>query len=218
MKSYIFDIDGTLLHTNNSGKQAFKEAFECTFGVNIPDDFFGLSFLGGVDLEIYNKIIKFCNINYVEPNDFIYNYKNLLEKKYNSKNYNWKYSKLLSSLLINLKSNGNILAISTGNFYETAIIKLKEINIFEYFDYIGACEKETNRKDILLKSINFSLDKNIKVDNIYYIGDAIADQEASNYFNIKFIGIGNNIDKKLLKNKDIHFHSIDEFYLNLNSI
>ncbi|MCX8058318.1 MAG: HAD family hydrolase [Spirochaetes bacterium] len=215
MNNYIFDIDGTLLHTNYAGKKAFKEAFEITFNVNIPENFFGLSFLGGVDLNIYKKLLEIFKIEYKDPDKFIFNYENLLKQKYNSKINNWDYSSLLEELLKKLKTNGHILSISTGNFYKTAILKLSEISILKYFDYIGACENETERKDILLKSISYSFIFGIKKSNIFYIGDAISDQEAANFFNIKFIGIGSNIDKNLLKPDDLHFNSIDDFYKNI---
>ena len=218
MYCFIFDIDGTLLNTNSAGKKAFKEAFESTYNVLIPEDFFSISFLGGVDLSIYKQLLQIMEIKKNKLNKFLDNYEYLLSNKYNKKKYNWIFSENLEEYFNNLKKNNFLLAVATGNFYKTAYIKLKEINILNFLDFIGACENETKREDILLKAINFAKLYNIESNNTFYIGDAISDQLAANSLNINFIGIGKNIDKNILKKNDFYFENIDFMFNNIFKI
>jgi|YNPMSStandDraft_1061717.scaffolds.fasta_scaffold00031_16 phosphoglycolate phosphatase-like HAD superfamily hydrolase len=218
MYCFIFDIDGTLLNTNSAGKKAFKEAFESTYNVLIPEDFFGISFLGGVDLSIYKQLLQIMEIKKNKLNKFLDNYEYLLSNKYNKKKYNWIFSENLEEYFNNLKKNNFLLTVATGNFYKTAYIKLKEINILNFLDFIGACENETKREDILLKAINFAKLYNIESNNTFYIGDAISDQLAANSLNINFIGIGKNIDKNILKKNDFYFENIDFMFNNIFKI
>src|ERR1043165_3183921 len=56
----LFDIDGTLIHTNGAGVKAFAKVFETEF--NATDGFERLKFAGRTDVSLVREFFSFHNI------------------------------------------------------------------------------------------------------------------------------------------------------------
>ncbi len=232
MKYYIFDIDGTLLHTNSDGKNAFFTAFEKQFGIKLAQD---ISFVGGMDNIIYKHLLdsNFIPI-YSNTHDedkknalFIRSYNkfkelyiNELEKNYKLSNKRrgkkWIIYEKVHELLDFLHKNGDKILCVTGNMKLGAEFKLNVIGKINCFDYISHCDMHKNRYEILKTAIDYIKDNNSNVniqDDIYFIGDAPADMEAAKEANVSFLGIGNRFSSLQNKYDDyLYFNNFSKFY------
>lgn len=222
-----FDLDGTLISTQSEAKISYISAFKQTFNL---DSIVEPIFKGGVDYAILENLCKEYDIllNNDLKDKFIENYLYNLEKKSNISNW-FTYDNVIDFLSF-LKDSGYILAIVSGNYYQTGIFKLKSTKILDYFSFLAFNDDEKDRISIMKKAIRFAEQKKLKV--IAHFGDAFSDIIASHYFHIpsflfisslKYSGFNDlaELIKKnlLIDNLDLIFSKLNYiFYLGSNSI
>lgn len=175
----IFDIDGTLTSTNQLIFQSFnyvtKKYINKTYSDEELIEFFGPteeSILKDLTGEHFEKArddyFRFYNDNHEKLADIYPGIKEVLE---------------------HIKQKDVPLAVFTGKGREAAIITLKILNIFEYFDLIvtgdDVAEHKPSPEGILLFVNKFNLHK----EKVLLIGDAPADIKAARLAGIKIASV-----------------------------
>ena len=135
MKVILFDIDRTLIYTKNLRK-AMNLAFKKVFGID--DAFEGISISGKTDLLILKEVFKKYGIkkNVVQIRKYksclCAMYKELLKYDHPKKSILPGVEKLLKFLYVNKDVK---LGLLTGNFKESAYIKLDYFGLSKYFKF-----------------------------------------------------------------------------------
>lgn len=174
----LFDIDGTLIHAGGAGSWAMTAAFAKTFGV--PEAFRGVEFAGGTDSQIVDTALRHHHINISDG-----------ERRFKSEYYRLLSAKLpqshgrilpgVSTLLEHLSGDPRFsLALATGNYRESAYLKLSHFGLQEYFPVGGFAEDGHSRVDILRAAQTAARNwYNLEEFSSLFIADTVQDVEAA---------------------------------------
>lgn len=167
---FLFDIDNTLLYTGGAGTAAMNEAFRQMFGID--DGFASVEFSGRTDLHILAEGLKAHGIDgdprgYLEA--FASRYYVLLPKMLRERKGRLMpgFPQLLEALA---GETGVRIGLATGNFSQSARIKLEFYGINGYFLGGGFGEDSVDRGDVVRAAIERVAD-GAAPDEIYVIGD-----------------------------------------------
>lgn len=197
----IFDIDGTLSDTVELDDSIIIDTFRTLFKLNIAKKDWEESKIitTGTDLGTFNYFYPKIGIR-VSYKSCLKMFKEKFIETLNSK------IDLLKDKIVEIKGAKNFLkilneqnnfdiALATGSFFESGILKLQAVGI-DYSEFVYASSDNSPiRKDIIKFAIQQSNEKSGKnYDKITYFGDGFWDYQASKYLNINFIKIGNNFN------------------------
>ena len=196
---YIFDIDGTLIHSkeDENDDKMFCQSLSDLFNITNVDtnwESYQYSVDYGLITEIFTKHL------YRNPNDedlnklSEYYYQLQLDKSFFA-------NKGSLDFIAKTKQFSNI-AIATGNLKKVALLKLTKAGFTNLdFPVIG-CDGFKERSEIITHAILRSQEvyrRSFK--NITYFGDRIWDFKACQTLDIDFIGIGQNNKMKSSANR-----------------
>lgn len=199
MYHIMFDIDGTLIQSNDFDADCFIKAVEKSIGIKIDDNW--SNYKNVTDSGILNEII----ISHDLTNQTEEIHKNVKEifvnKIHNHLQKNPIYEiEGASSFLSELKKNDQVvLSIATGGWYESAILKLQYANIDFKGIPIVSSNEYFSRKEIM-KSAEKIINSNSYTTS--YFGDGIWDKEACEALGYNFIAVGNNVE---------HYQKIEDY-------
>lgn len=176
MKTLLFDIDGTLLLTNNSGSGALKESIETEFG--IADASVAIDFAGRTDRSI---LVELLQSNDLEPSGenqaklrahYVGRLPQVLEQS------GGQILPGVVDLLQELSASSRYrCCVMTGNLVVTAGVKLGHFNLHGYFEKIYGGDHDEHRNDLAKRAA-----KQIRSDfgeealqDVVVIGDTVAD-------------------------------------------
>lgn len=188
----IFDIDGTLLHSNRVDSQCFALAYENVFEKPFPTIDWR-KYPHVTDTTIFNTVIQQhfgrqatdedihkqqdCFVELLKENRLkdpirfaeVPNAKNTIEKLIEDERF--------------------VVGIATGGWQRPATLKLNHIGIpLETLHMSFADGKET-REEIITASIQSAMQGRSGFDRIVYVGDAIWDVKTTRNMQLNFIGI-----------------------------
>ena len=212
-KLVLFDIDHTLLDVGDTHKAAFAHAFKRVLGLDL--DYSTWKVHGYTDLQIIEEfmdkfgiekdsekireIIKVM-IDYFERQDISHSF--LLDGAL--------------ELVTELKKNDEvILGLVTGNIEEIAYIKLKHLDMDEYFVLGGFGHISIVRRDLVIDAIEKAEEKFgpiLKLD-VTIIGDTIHDITAAKDAGVKVIAVSTGAysnDELNEKNPDYLFDNLKD--------
>ena len=207
-ENIIFDFDGVITDSVNIKKDAFAELYS-KYGKKIQDKVIQHHLQHG-------GVSRFDKIKYYH-NEF-------LEKKINNDELKLlcdNFSELVINKVIDapeitgvvkfiseMKKKNKSLFINTGTpTYEIKII-LEKKNLDKYFeDIFGSPGTKIENTEIIMKKYKFNASESL------FFGDSIEDLESANYFNIDFVGVGEDIKEFLNKNKSFYINNFKEFYV-----
>jgi phosphoglycolate phosphatase len=174
----LFDIDGTLIHTEGAGVRAFAKVFETHF--KLTDSIAGVKFSGRTDTSLVREIF---NRHRVEPT------------KENFRVFFEQYAFWLAQLL--LTSRGDIhpgvwrfiyelqtmpepplLGLLTGNIRLGAEIKLRHFNLWEFFATGAFGDDHEDRRQIAAMARARGarvLNRTLSPEEVLVIGDTPLD-------------------------------------------
>ncbi len=134
MKLLLFDIDGTLLNANGTGRRGIEQALSDTFGKPVTTE--GISFGGRTDLSIMRQILQ---ANGIAPSDrTIQKALDAYEATVLSDVAPDDVKRLpgVSTLLNTLAEHPNVqLALLTGNIRSMAFWKLQAVELDHHFPF-----------------------------------------------------------------------------------
>ncbi|MDB4500532.1 HAD family hydrolase [bacterium] len=176
MKTLLFDIDGTLIVTNDTGTQALETVLQSTFGVKRPC--MDVAFGGRTDFSLINEVLL---LNDITPNEanflaFTKAYRNLLPQTLSE--CGGEILPGVVELLSRLAKCAEIRCdVMTGNLRDTATQKLDHFGLTHYFDNIFGGDFDADRRHLARRTALFlrgSHGHEVK-DGTIVIGDTPAD-------------------------------------------
>lgn len=203
-KMLLFDIDGTLLLTGGAGCIAFNRAFEELFGT--PHAYGNTFPHGKTDPIIIREIAQRVLRRSLRPSEY-----RLLCRRYTVHFHEalkeaprFRLMPGIPNLLGSIRKAKRVIAgIQTGNFRQTARLKLQKGRLSGYFSFGGFGSDSTRRKEILRTAIRRGKRllkiRRLPPCNIFVIGDAPQDIQAAKGLNLKSIAVatGHHTEKEL---------------------
>ena len=149
-KLILFDIDGTLMRTAGIGRESMEKAFKKTFGVR--NGFDKIQMMGRTDPSILKEAMTNNSISWSDKfaDRFKESYCDYFIEGIQIPQHGKKLCPGIRELLETLNKNSEfIVGLLTGNWKETAEIKLEYFGIDHFFQ-IGAFADDSEIRDELL--------------------------------------------------------------------
>ena len=188
----LFDVDQTLISTRGGDRKALNTTFQelhC-----IDDAFEGISFGGRMDLSIMDQVYSHWGVAEGDRclGDFKARYFELLEQILKDWEMGIVYPGI-PELLRTLGSRAGVqLGLATGNFRESAFIKLRKYGLDTFFEEGGFGGDHPERPEVVADAIVKCQTLSGKVyerEDIFVIGDSISDVEAGRANGINSIAV-----------------------------
>ena len=188
----LFDVDQTLISTRGGDRKALNTTFQELH--DIEDAFEGMSFGGRMDLSIMDQVYSHWGV--AEGNrslgDFKARYFELLEQILKDWEMGIVYPGI-AELLSALDSRVGVqLGLATGNFRESAFIKLRKYGLDTFFEEGGFGGDHPNRPEVVADAIVKCQTLSGRVyerEDIFVIGDSISDVEAGRANGINSVAV-----------------------------
>ena len=188
----LFDVDQTLISTRGGDRKALNDTFRELHG--IADAFEGISFGGRMDLSIMDQVYSHWGVAEGDRclGDFKARYFELLEQVLKDWEMGIVYSGI-PELLKALDSEAGVqLGLATGNFRESAFIKLRKYGLDTFFKEGGFGGDHPDRPKVVADAIVKCQALSGKVyerKNIFVIGDSVSDVEAGRANGINSVAV-----------------------------
>ena len=192
LRLVLFDIDGTLIHTDGAGVKAFAKVFEHRF--KIPDATTGVNFAGRSDTSIAREI--FCQHG-IQPTkehftDFFEQYafwlaQFLTETKGDIYPGVWRFIYELQRL-----PEPPLIGLLTGNIRLGAEIKLRRFNLWEFFATGAFGDDHEDRRQIAAIARERGmrvLGQRLTDDEVLVIGDTPRDIDCAKAIGAKVLAV-----------------------------
>jgi len=224
-KALLFDIDGTILNCNKAGKHSLIQACLDIFGTIGKMEV--VDFQGKTDPLILTESLSAMGFS----DDIIRNGTGKLKEKYfshlreNIIKYNTVIMPGIPVLLDALSKQENIiLGILTGNFRQSAEIKLAAAGVENYFRFGAFGDDAPNRNGLPPIAKNIIMERyGIEIDysDFFIIGDTVYDIECAKASGAVSISVGTgwaDKEKLLSRNPDYYFDDLSDTEKILNII
>ncbi len=195
MKLAIFDIDGTLTNTNSVDDECFVKALSESHGITEIDTDWATyphTTDSGITLQIFQE--KFGrDPEGHELAKFKSCFLNLLGDEYHSNPSSFTEIAGASVALSRLRQeSGWVVAIATGSWRESALLKLRAAKIDIDGIPAGFAEDGLSREQILQAAISHSLEQYRlrSFAKTVSIGDGLWDLRTARRLNFAFLGVG----------------------------
>ena len=214
MKAVLFDIDGTILNCNSAGRASLVQATLDTFGTIGRMD--KIDFQGKTDPLILKESLSIMGFSDKD----IEEKSGLLKEKYffhlqeNIKTHEVTIYPGIKEILLSLWQREDImLGLLTGNFTESAKIKLSSHDLNKYFKF-GAYGDDAPIRNLLpeiaQKRISEYFSMKIDFKDTIIIGDTIYDVRCAKYSGSVSIAVGTGWGKRdALENEKPDFYFDD---------
>lgn len=201
LKLYLFDIDGTLIHAGKTPFRVFAESIEIVTG--IPVLFPKGLFLGRTDTFIIREMLRFIEL---PPADG--NYERI--KDHFIQRMKDEFPRSTDGFIIpgafeyirNILKNTDIkIGLVTGNFYETAYIKLERYGLASYFPIGGFGEDAEERNELVSQAViraSSHYQSDFTPENITIFGDTHLDIESARHHGYRSVAVSRVRDKNEL--------------------
>ena len=149
----LFDVDQTLISTRGGDRKALNDTFQELHGID--DAFEGISFGGRMDLSIMDQVYSHWGVAEGDRSlgDFKARYFELLELVLKDWEMGIVYPGI-PELLRALDSRAGVqIGLATGNFRESAFIKLRKYGLDSFFEEGGFGGDHPNRPEVVADAI-----------------------------------------------------------------
>ena len=204
-KGIIFDIDGTLTSTNELIFASFNNVTERYLGKRYSSDEI-ISLFGPTEDQILEDM---CGENFEQAKKEYYDF-------YTENHHMADLYPGIKEILFQLKEKNILLSIYTGKGRKAAVITLKKLEIFDYFDLIITGDDVQVHKPSAEGILKFLEKFNLVKDQVLMVGDSPADVKAAKSAGVKIASVlwDSYAKEKVLQLKsDFNFHSVEELKL-----
>jgi phosphoglycolate phosphatase len=191
-EAVLFDIDGTLISSGGSSDRAWHRAFEELHGVDV--EIAKVTGKGVPDPQVGR--IAFEAVIGREPNEgelealMARRLEHLPEEVAKSQGY--RVEPGVVELLTNLKEDGILLGLTTGNVEAAALIKLARADLGRFFSFGGYSTDADDRTELTRVAVRRAskvAGHEIATDAIFSVGDTPRDVEAGHGAGIRVCGV-----------------------------
>jgi phosphoglycolate phosphatase len=189
----LFDIDGTLVHTGGAGRRAMSRAFSET--CQVGDVFRDIPLSGRTDTIILSDVLSRCAIpESVElAGRFRATYHRFLEEELARANGCARVLPGVQPLLARLRSDpANTVALLTGNYSNTARLKLEHFGLWENFVCGAFGEDATTREGLVPVAVTRARALGmppVEPANVVVVGDTPLDVACGRFNASRTIGV-----------------------------
>ncbi len=193
MKIFLFDIDGTLLHSGGAGKEGMVAAFAEVFG--IANGFDGIPMSGKTDPLILQQGLEKCGLQATSAQvaQFKSRYFEFLAQKIEQELPNKQVYPGVFKLLERLHTHPSVrVGLLTGNWRRGAEIKLRHFGIYHFFEFGAFGDDAVDRNELLpfaLKRCQECLQKGITPGQVVVIGDTPSDIQCAQVHGAKVLAV-----------------------------
>ena len=193
-KLLLFDVDQTILTTKGGDRKALNMAFKELFG--IEDGFKGIEFAGRMDLAIVKDALRIWGMDHILDPDVMAKFKSvyfkLLEDVLGKWSEGYEYPGV-RVLLECLSRRGDVdIGLITGNFRESAFIKLRRYGFDMYFcegGFGGDSEERPQVVNLAIQRCEAKKGVTYARGDMYVIGDSPADILAGQANSIRTVAV-----------------------------
>jgi phosphoglycolate phosphatase-like HAD superfamily hydrolase len=191
MHVFLFDIDGTLLHTGGAGQAAMEAALTREFGV--AQSIAGVSMAGRTDRAITADLFSLCRLTADEAacRRFVAAYLSHLPQFLQQRP--GRVLPGIASLLDALARRDDVLlGLLTGNYRDGARLKLSHYRLDHHFRFGGYGDNHLDRDDVArdaLAELHRQFNGNVDLDRVWVIGDTPADVRCGRAIGAKVIAV-----------------------------
>lgn len=216
MKLLLFDIDGTLIRTAGAGKVSMERSFEQVFG--IKNGFDNIQMMGRTDPSILMEALSGHRLEWDEKKVDLFReiYFDLLEDEIQIPRQGKRICPGIDSLLKTLSEKSDfVLGLLTGNWRQSALIKLGFFHIDHYFTIGAFADDSSNREELVPIVIErFQAEYKIQIDkqNVYVIGDTPLDIQCAKPHGVKTVAVAtgfHSIQDLAIEKPDYLFHHFE---------
>lgn len=189
MRTLFFDIDGTLLITHGAGSIALERAMQSEFGIN---DFSTetIQFGGRTDFDLVRQILTVAEIPKTTENlgRLRTTYSGLLRQTL--KSVGGTLLPGVEPLLKELMTVSRLdLAVMTGNYPETARMKLEAFELAEYFSWVIGGDLDADRSDMARRAARQLQRRSEATHDMIVIGDTPNDVRCAHAINARCLAV-----------------------------
>ena len=191
----LFDIDGTLLNTGGAGQAAMEAAIQSEFKANPSVE--GIYTVGRTDRAILDDLFAHHGIEHSETTwkRFLDAYLGHLPQ------YLAKLDGLvlpgIRTLLKQLAEREDVaVGLLTGNYRQSARIKLEHYELVDYFEFGGFGDVHFNRDDVArdaMQEVHRHLNGSISKERVWVIGDTPADVRCGRAVGANVVAVGTGV-------------------------
>jgi phosphoglycolate phosphatase-like HAD superfamily hydrolase len=192
LRLVLFDIDGTLIHTDGAGIRAFAKVFEMQF--KAPNATKGVRFAGRTDTSLAREIFRLHGIEPTKDNFAIFFEQYafwlahlLLESKGDIYPGVWRFIYELQRM-----PEPPLIGLLTGNIRLGAEIKLRHFNLWEFFTTGAFGDDHEDRREIAAIAWERGMrvaNRKIAGDEVLVIGDTPRDIDCGKAIGAKVLAV-----------------------------
>lgn len=198
----IFDIDGTLLHSNGTDSRCFAQTYEAQFGRPFPSIDWS-TYPHVTDHVIFNTVIQHHFGRPAHAEDIErqqHHFVQLLEARRQTHPAEFKEVRgAVAAVQHLLAQDAYAVGIATGGWQAPAQVKLRHLGFpIERF-YASYADNKHNREAILSEALAKAQAQHRNIDRVVYVGDALWDVRTTRNLEMPFIGIRHRNDVAVLE-------------------
>ncbi|MDZ7374485.1 MAG: haloacid dehalogenase-like hydrolase [candidate division KSB1 bacterium] len=193
MRTILFDIDGTLLFSGGAGRRAMTLAFRDVYG--LEDGFAGISMSGKTDAQILREALLRAGLPLEERSAALFRqrYFEHLRSTMNDQAPGKRLVPGVNQLLEALRVRGGVLlGLLTGNWRESAYIKLRRFGIDHFFPFGAFADDSEDRNALLPVAIRRAESlarRQLEAADVWIVGDTPRDVECGSVHGVKVLGV-----------------------------
>ena len=179
---WLFDIDGTLIHTAGAGSSAMAQALSAAFGV--PADLTEIRFAGRTDRGIIEDLFRIHRIEFTSSNFAVFHHAYLerLPAALRARD-----GQILTGVVhwldrIEARLSASALGLLTGNMGASARLKLEHFGIWHRFAFGGYGDLHVHRNDVAAEALRAAgAHRNcpVRPEQVWVVGDTPHDIECA---------------------------------------
>jgi len=197
----IFDVDGTLVHSDRRDSRCFATTFETLYGKSFPSIDWS-KFPHVTDTIIFSTVIRqYFNREpqAQEVQHFQRQYMDKLRRQRRAEPEKFcEVPGARRAVHELMQREGYVVGIATGGWRQPARIKLGHVGIKEADLAISGADGNTTREDILNAAMETARQHHPAFEKVVYIGDAPWDVATTRNLSMDFVGVRHRHDFDLL--------------------
>ena len=198
----IFDVDGTLVHSNKVDSRCFASTYETVYGKPFPTIDWR-QYPHVTDTTIFNEVIGQHfqrSADRSEMNAFCDAFVENIQARRHSHPHEFGMVPGAREMVNHLlQEEDYVVGIATGGWEKPARIKLAHVGIPDQELYFSGADGKWTREDIIREVLDQAGQQHGSFRKVVYVGDAIWDVTTTRQMSLDFVGIRHRNDREVLE-------------------